>query len=135
MFTYGCTCLHNKRFFIKHPHSYIAKYGYNAVLHHYEYKSSCNTLLCCSLRKSIVSVLIKMLNMFNRHMVESTVCHVNEQIVNSEECSELGDTTSAAMMFSDGCVVIMMDTSSSMIDKKYSIYCYFSSTFEVVKCL
>ena len=74
------------------------------------------------------------MHMFNRHMVESTVCHVNEQIVNSEECSEF-DTTSATMMFSDGCVVIMMDTSSSMIDKKYSIYCYFSSTFEVVKCL
>ena len=74
------------------------------------------------------------MHMFNGCTVESTVCHVNEQIVNSEECSELGDTTSAAMMFSDGCVVIMMDTSSSMIDKKYSIYCYFSSTFEVVKC-
>ena len=69
--------------------------------------------------------------MFNRYMVESTVCHVNEQIVNSEECSEL-DTTSTAMLFNNG-YVVMMDT-SSMINKKYSIYCYFLSTFEVAKC-
>ena len=67
--------------------------------------------------------------MFNRYMVENTVCHVNEKIVNSEESSEL-DTTSATMMLFNNGYVVMMDT-SSMINKKYSIYCYFSSTFQV----
>ena len=62
-------------------------------------------------------------------MVESIVCHDNEQVINSEECSEL-DTTSTAMMFSNDHVVTTMDT-SSMMDKQCSIYYYFSSTFEV----
>ena len=67
--------------------------------------------------------------MFNGYMVESTVCHVNEKNVNSEECSEL-DTTSAAMMLFNNGYAVMMDT-SCMMDKKCSIYYYFSSTFEV----
>ena len=62
-------------------------------------------------------------------MAESTVCHVNKQIVNNEQYSEL-DTTSATMVLFNNGYVVMMDT-SSMINKKYSIYCYFSSTFEV----
>ena len=66
-----------------------------------------------------------MLNMF---MVESIVCHDNKQVINSEECSEL-DTSSTAMMFGNDHVTIM-DT-SSMMDKKCSIYYHFSSTFEV----
>ena len=55
---------------------------------------------------------------------------VYEQIMNSEECSEL-DTTSTAMMFSNGHhVITIMDTSNTM-DKKCSFYYYFSSAFEV----
>ena len=63
-----------------------------------------------------------------------------EQIVNSEECCEL-DTQSAAMLFNNGYVVTIMDTSSMIGNTlqvtiqpstvKYSIYYYFSSTFEV----
>ena len=55
----------------------------------------------------------------------------NEQIINSEQCSEL-ETTSAAVMFSNGQIVTIMDT--SMMDntlQKRSIYYYFSSYFEV----
>ena len=136
MFTYGCTCLHmavhvyiTKDFLLSiHIVTCIAKYGY--IMQHYIIMSikAHAILLCCSLRQCIVSVLIKMLNMFNRYMVESTACHINEQIINSEECSEL-DTTYAAMVFNNG-YVVMMDY-SSMVNKKYSIYCYFSSTFEV----
>ena len=64
-------------------------------------------------------------------MDESIVSHENEQIMNSEECSEL-DTTSTAMMFSNGHhVITTMDT----MDKEYSIYCYFSSAYEVANCL
>ena len=69
-----------------------------------------------------------MLNRLSRDLNEITE---NEQIINSEECSEL-DTTSAAMMFSNGHVVTIMDT--SMINntlQKCSIYCCFSSNFEV----
>ena len=62
-------------------------------------------------------------------MGESIVCHENELIMNSEECSEL-DTTSTAMMFSNDHHVIMIMDTSSMMDKKCSIYCYFSSTYE-----
>ena len=62
-------------------------------------------------------------------MAESISCCENEQIMNSEECSEL-DTTSTAMVFSNDHVVTIMDTSNIM-DKMCSIYCYFSSTFEV----
>ena len=62
-------------------------------------------------------------------MAESIVCHENEQIIISEECSEL-DTTFAAVVFSNDHVVTIMDT-SSIINKKYSIYYYFSSIFEV----
>ena len=51
-----------------------------------------------------------MLNMF---MIESTVCHENEQIMNSEECNAL-DTTSAAMMLFNNGYVAMMDTSMMM---------------------
>ena len=50
--------------------------------------------------------------------------------MNSEECSEL-DTTSTAMMFSNGHHVITIMDTSNMMDKKYSIYYYFSSTYEV----
>ena len=50
--------------------------------------------------------------------------------MNSEECSEL-DTTSTAMMFSNGHDVITIMDTSNMMDKKYSIYYYFSSTYEV----
>ena len=68
-----------------------------------------------------------MLNRLSRDLNEITE---NQQILNSEECSEL-DTTSAAMMFSNDHVTIM-DT--SMMDntlQKCSIYYYFSSNFEV----
>ena len=48
----------------------------------------------------------------------------------SEECSEL-DTTSTAMMFTnDHHVITIMDT-CSMMEEKYFIDCYFTSTFEV----
>ena len=69
-----------------------------------------------------------MLNRLSRDLNEITE---NEQIINSEQCSELG-TTSAAMLFSNGQIVTIMDT--SMMDntlQKCSIYCYFSSNFEV----
>ena len=49
-----------------------------------------------------------MLNMLSKDLNEITE---NEQIINSEECSEL-DTTFAAMMFSNGHVVTIMDTRS-----------------------
>ena len=64
-------------------------------------------------------------------MDESIVCHENEEIINSEECSEL-DTTSTAMMLimSNDHVITIMDT-SNMMDKKCFIYYYFSSTYEV----
>ena len=69
-----------------------------------------------------------MLNMLSRDLNEITE---NEQIINSEQCSELG-TTSAAMLFSNGHIVTIMDT--SMMNntlQKCSIYYYFSSNFEV----
>ena len=69
-----------------------------------------------------------MLNRLSRDLNEITE---NQQIINSEECSEL-DTTSATMMFSNDHVVTIMDT--SMMDntlQKCSIYYYFSSNFEV----
>ena len=44
-------------------------------------------------------------------MAESTVCHVNKQIVNIEQYSEL-DTTSATMILLNNGYVVMMDTSS-----------------------
>ena len=80
----------------------------------------------------------KMLNRFNNDLHGITVGCDEEQIVNSEQCSEL-NATSAAMVFSNHHVVTMMD-SSSMMDSsrmmdntlpKNSIYYYFSSTFEV----
>ena len=63
-------------------------------------------------------------------MAEGIVCHENEQITNSEQCSEL-DTTSTAIMFSNGLHVITIMDTSNMMDKKHSIYYYFSPTFEV----
>ena len=67
-------------------------------------------------------------------------CYDEEQIVSSEECSEL-DTTSTAMLFNNGYVVKIMDTSGMIGNTlqvtiqpstvKHSIYYYFSSTFEV----
>ena len=77
----------------------------------------------------------KMLNRFNNDLHGITVGCEEEQIMNSEQCSEL-NATSAAMVFSNGHVVTMMD-SSSMMDNtlpKNSIYYYFSSTFEVAIC-
>ena len=62
----------------------------------------------------------------DNYIAESTVCHENEQI----QCSEL-DTTSTVMMFSNGHHVITIMDTSNMMDKKCSIYYYFSSTFEV----
>ena len=60
--------------------------------------------------------------------------------MNSEQCSELGTTSTAMMLFNNGYVIIM-DTSSMMdntlqvtiqpLTAKHSIYYYFSSTFEV----
>ena len=70
----------------------------------------------------------------NSCTVENIDCHQDEQIMESEECSEL-DTTSTAVMFSNNHhVTTIMDT-CSMMDKKYFIYCYFSSTFEVTSNL
>ena len=85
--------------------------------------------------------------MFCEDLNESIGCY-KQQIVSSEECSEL-DATSAAMVFSNDRVVTIMDTSCTcMIDNTLklqetieqpavsnhdlgSIYYYFSSTFEV----
>ena len=67
---------------------------------------------------------------------------LNEITVNCEQCSELDTTSTAMMLFNNGCVVIIMDTSSMMDNSytlqvtihpstaKHSIYYYFSSTFE-----
>ena len=69
-----------------------------------------------------------MLNRLSRDLNEITE---NEQIINSEECSEL-ETTSAALMFSNGHNITIIDT--SMMDNTLqdrSIYYYFSSNFEV----
>ena len=78
----------------------------------------------------------KMLNRFNNDLHGITVGCEEEQIMNSEQCSEL-NATSAAMVCSNDHVITMMD-SSSMMDNtlpKNSIYYYFSSTFEVAKCI
>ena len=74
-------------------------------------------------------------------MDESIVYHRSEQIMNSEQCSELDTTSTAMMLFNNGYDVIIMDTSSMMDNTlqvtiqpstaKHSIYYYFSSTFEV----
>ena len=78
-------------------------------------------------------MLIKMLNSLSRDLNEITAGdYGEEQITNSEQCSEL-DTT-ATVMVSDH-VDTIMDI-SSMMDKtlpKNSIYYYFPSTFEVAK--
>ena len=63
-------------------------------------------------------------------MAENIVGHENEQIINSEECSEL-DTTSTAVMFNNGHHVITIMDASNMMDKRCFIYYYFSSTYEV----
>ena len=80
-----------------------------------------------------------MLNRISRDLNGIIVGCEEQQIINSEECSDL-DITSAAMVFNNGYVVIM---DNSMMDNtlqvtiiqqstgKYSIYYYFSSTFEV----
>ena len=79
-----------------------------------------------------------MLNRISRDLNEIIVGCEEQQIIYSEECSDL-DITSAAMVFNNG-YVVMMD--NSMMDNtiqvtiqpstgKYSIYYYFSSTFEV----
>ena len=85
--------------------------------------------------------------MFCEDLNESIGCY-KEQIVNSEQCSEL-DATSAAMVFSNDRVVTIMDTSCTcMMDNTFklqetikqptvsnhdlgSVPYYFSSTFEV----
>ena len=61
--------------------------------------------------------------------------------MNSEQCSEFDTTSTAIMLFNNGYVVIIMDTSSMMDNTlqvtiqpstaKYLIYYYFSSTIEV----
>ena len=63
------------------------------------------------------------------------------EAMNSERCSELDTTSTAMMLFNNGYVVTIMDTSSMMDNTlqvtiksstaKHSIYYYFSSTFEV----
>ena len=69
-----------------------------------------------------------MLNMLSRDLNEITE---NEQIINSEQCNEL-ETTSAAMLFSNGQIVTIMDTSMmGNTLQECSIYYYFSSNFEV----
>ena len=85
--------------------------------------------------------VIEILSMICEDLNESVniACYDEEQIVNSEECSDL-DTTSAAMLL-DGYIVKIMDTSSMIGNTlqvtiqpstvKHSIYYYFSSTFEV----
>ena len=60
--------------------------------------------------------------------------------MNSEECSELNTTSAVVMLFNNG-YIVMMDTSSMMVNTlqvtiqpstaKHSIYYYFSSTSEV----
>ena len=61
--------------------------------------------------------------------------------MNSEQCSELDTTSAAMMLFNNGYVVTIMDTSSMMDNPlqvtiqpqstaKHSIYYYFSSAFE-----
>ena len=73
----------------------------------------------------------------------SVVC--KKEAMNSEQCSELDTTSTAMMVFNNGCVVIIMDTSSMMDNTlqvtiqsstaKHSIYYYFSSAFEVSMCI
>ena len=71
-----------------------------------------------------------MLSRLSRDLNEITE---KEQIMNSEQCSELDTTSTAMMLFNNGYVVIIMDTSSMMDNMSHmnSIYCYFSSMFEV----
>ena len=80
-----------------------------------------------------------MLNRISRDLNEIIIGFEEQQIINSEECSDL-DVTSAAMVFNNG-YVVMMNTSSMVNNTiqvttqsstaKHSICCYFSSTFEV----
>ena len=85
--------------------------------------------------------------MFCEDLNESIGCY-REQIVNSEQCSEL-DAISAAMVFSNDRVVTIMDTSCTcMMDNTFKLqetieqpavsnhdlgsdHYYFSSNFEV----
>ena len=72
-----------------------------------------------------------MLNRFSKDLNEITIGCEKEQLISSEECSEL-DTTAAAVVYSNS-QLTMMDMSRMMENtfKKCSIYYYFSSTFEV----
>ena len=80
-----------------------------------------------------------MLNRTSRDPNGIIVGYEEQQIINSEECSDLDITSTAMMVFNNG-YVVMMD--NSMMDNtiqvtlqpstaNYSIDYYFSSTFEV----
>ena len=80
-----------------------------------------------------------MLNRISRDLNGIIVGYEEQQIINSEECSDLDITSAAMMVFNNG-YVVMMD--NNMMDNtiqvtlqlstaNYSIYYYFSSTFEV----
>ena len=58
---------------------------------------------------------------------------LNEITVSCEQCTEWDTTSTAMMVFNNGYVVTIIDVSSIMDNTlpKCSIYCYFSSTFEV----
>ena len=74
-----------------------------------------------------------MLNRFSKDLNEITIGCEKEQLISSEECSEL-DTTAAAVVFSNSQLTMMDMIMSRMMDntfKKCSIYYYFSSTFEI----
>ena len=83
----------------------------------------------------------KMLSRFCNNLYASNVHCENGQTMNSEECSEFDTTSGTMVLFNNGYVVILMDTSSMMDNTsqvtiqpstvKHSIYCYFLSTFEV----
>ena len=68
-------------------------------------------------------------------MAGITVGCEEEQITNSEQCSELDTTSTAVMVFNNGYVfmIMHMDTGSMMNYTLHmnSIYQYFSSAFEV----
>ena len=82
-----------------------------------------------------------MLSRFCKNLCGNNVPYENGQTISSEECSELDTTSTAVMVFNNGYVLTIMDTSSMMDNTlqvtiqpstaKHSIYYYFSSTFEV----
>ena len=80
-----------------------------------------------------------MLRRFCNNLYGNNVHYENEQIINSEECSELDTTSTAMMLFNSGYVVMMhpssiMDNTLQVIIQpstaKNAIHS-FSSTFEV----